>query len=67
MNAKSLESSQAGIREPMETLPVFLRVRGKRAAVVGGGSAAARRTETLGRAGALVTVFAARRAHEFDA
>ena len=67
MNAKSLESSQAGIREPMETLPVFLRVRGKRAAVVGGGSAAARRTETLGRAGALVTVFAARLDHEFDA
>ncbi len=67
MNGESLEGSQAGIREPMETLPVFLRVRGKRAAVVGGGSAAARRTETLGRAGALITVFAARLDDEFDA
>ena len=49
----------------METLPVFLRVKGKRAAVVGGGSAAARRVETLGRAGARVTVFAARLDDEF--
>ncbi|MGD0642514.1 MAG: siroheme synthase CysG [Roseiarcus sp.] len=51
----------------METLPVFLRVKGKRAAVVGGGSAAARRVETLARAGALVTVFAARLDDEFSA
>ncbi len=51
----------------METLPVFLCVKGKRAAVVGGGSAAARRVETLARAGARVTVFAARLDDEFRA
>ncbi|HYA74166.1 MAG TPA: siroheme synthase CysG [Roseiarcus sp.] len=49
----------------MDTLPVFLRIEGKRAAVVGGGSAAARRAETLARAGARVTVFAARLDDEF--
>ncbi len=67
MKAEGLERSKAGIRESMETLPVFLRVKGKRAAVVGGGSAAARRTETLGRAGARVTVFAPRLDDEFGA
>jgi len=49
----------------MQHLPVFLGVKGKRAAVVGGGAAAARRSETLARAGALVTVFAARLDDEF--
>lgn len=51
----------------MDTLPVFLRVQGKRAAVVGGGSAAARRAETLIRAGAKVTVFATALDDEFRA
>ena len=49
----------------METLPIFLRLAGKRAAVVGGGGAAARRVETLARAGARVSVFAARLDDEF--
>src|SRR5271170_1343351 len=40
-------------------LPIFLDVRGKRAAVVGGGVAAARRAETLLQAGARVTAYAA--------
>jgi uroporphyrin-III C-methyltransferase/precorrin-2 dehydrogenase/sirohydrochlorin ferrochelatase len=51
----------------MKTLPVFLSVAGKRAAVVGGGSAAARRVETLARADAHITVFAARLDDEFRA
>ncbi len=67
MKAERLGRSKGGIGESMETLPVFLRVRGKRAAVVGGGSAAARRAETLARAGARVTVFAARLDDEFRA
>ena len=40
-------------------LPLFLRARGERACVVGGGLVAARRVETLARAGALATVYAA--------
>ena len=51
----------------MDTLPVFLRVEGKRTAVVGGGSAAARRTEALGRAGARIAVYAAALDDEFRA
>src|SRR5580658_3939187 len=49
----------------METLPVFLRMAGKRALVVGGGSPAARRVETLARAGAAVAVFAPKLDDEF--
>ncbi|MGD1015175.1 MAG: siroheme synthase CysG [Roseiarcus sp.] len=49
----------------METLPVFLRLAGKRAAVVGGGGGAARRVEALARAGAQATVFAATLDDEF--
>jgi len=41
-------------------LPLFLRASGQRAAVVGGGLVAARRVETLARAGALVSVYAPR-------
>jgi uroporphyrin-III C-methyltransferase/precorrin-2 dehydrogenase/sirohydrochlorin ferrochelatase len=67
VKAERLGRSKGGIGESMETLPVFLRVRGKRAAVVGGGSAAARRAETLARAGARMTVFAARLDDEFRA
>lgn len=49
----------------MDYLPAFLSMTGKRAAVVGGGSAAARRVETLARAGARVTVFASQLGDEF--
>ncbi|MFT4097858.1 MAG: siroheme synthase CysG [Rhodoblastus sp.] len=49
----------------MEHLPIFLSLRGKRAAVIGGGLAAARRAETLLRAGADVTVFAPALSDEF--
>ena len=41
-------------------LPLFLRAAGRKAAVVGGGLVAARRVETLARAGARVEVYAAR-------
>ncbi len=41
-------------------LPLFLRASGKETAVVGGGLVAARRVETLARAGALVSVYAPR-------
>ncbi len=49
----------------MEHLPIFLALRGKRAAVVGGGLAAARRAELLLRAGAEVRVFAPELGPEF--
>ena len=49
----------------MNYLPIFLDVKGKRAAVIGGGVAAARRAETLLRAGARVTAFAAAPGEEF--
>jgi len=51
----------------MDTLPVFLRIAGKRAVVVGGGSAAARRLEALARAGARVAVYSAALDDEFRA
>ena len=51
----------------MDTLPIFLRVEGKRTAVVGGGSAAARRTEALARAGARIAVYAEALDDEFRA
>jgi uroporphyrin-III C-methyltransferase/precorrin-2 dehydrogenase/sirohydrochlorin ferrochelatase len=51
----------------MDNLPVFLRVQGKRAAVVGGGTAAARRAETLARAGAVVAIYAPTLSDEFRA
>jgi uroporphyrin-III C-methyltransferase/precorrin-2 dehydrogenase/sirohydrochlorin ferrochelatase len=51
----------------MDHLPIFLDVKGKRAAVVGGGVAAARRAETLLKAGALVTAYAMAPNEEFDA
>ncbi len=51
----------------MEHLPIFLALRGKRAAVIGGGLAAARRAELLLRASADVTVFAPAFSHEFAA
>ncbi|HEX2117285.1 MAG TPA: siroheme synthase CysG [Alphaproteobacteria bacterium] len=42
----------------MDYLPIFLKVRGRRALVVGGGTVAARKVEWLRRAGARVTVVA---------
>jgi uroporphyrin-III C-methyltransferase len=51
----------------MNHLPIFLDVRGQQTAVVGGGVAAARRAETLLKAGARVTAFAAAPSPEFDA
>jgi uroporphyrin-III C-methyltransferase/precorrin-2 dehydrogenase/sirohydrochlorin ferrochelatase len=44
----------------MDYLPIFLKVRGRRALVVGGGTVAARKVEWLRRAGARVTVIAPR-------
>ena len=52
-------------RHDMEHLPIFLAMRGKWAAVIGGGVAAARRAELLLRAGAHVTVFAPAFSDEF--
>ncbi|MFO1135027.1 MAG: siroheme synthase CysG [Rhodoblastus sp.] len=49
----------------MEHLPIFLAIKGKWAAVIGGGLAAARRAELLLRAGAQVTVFAPSFSEEF--
>jgi uroporphyrin-III C-methyltransferase/precorrin-2 dehydrogenase/sirohydrochlorin ferrochelatase len=51
----------------MNHLPIFLDVKGQKTAVVGGGVAAARRAETLLKAGARVTAFAAVPAPQFDA
>ena len=49
----------------MMTLPIFLDMRDRRAAVVGGSVVAARRADYLVRAGAWVTVFAAELSDEF--
>ncbi len=49
----------------MRTLPIVLDMRGRPAAVVGGGLVAARRAELLIRAGARVTVFAEALGPEF--
>ncbi len=49
----------------MNRLPIFLDLSGRKAVVVGGGTAAARRLETLLAAGADVTVFADRLHDEF--
>lgn len=49
----------------MDHLPIFLDVKDKRAAVIGGSVAAARKAEMLLRAGARVTVFAAQLDDEF--
>jgi len=43
----------------MDFLPIFLKMRGRHALVVGGGAVAARKVEWLRRAGARVTVVAA--------
>ncbi len=51
----------------MDHLPIFLDIKGKWAAVVGGGVAAARRAELFLRAGAYVTVFAPSLSDEFVA
>ena len=51
----------------MRAFPIFLDLREKRAIVVGGGVAAARRAELLLKAGARVTVFARELGDEFFA
>ena len=51
----------------MDFLPIGLDVRGKRALIAGGGVAAARRAETLLKAGADVAVFSGAIGSEFDA
>jgi len=51
----------------MDQLPVFLNLKERWVAVVGGGVAAARKAELALRAGARVRVFAARPCEEFDA
>ena len=51
----------------MNHLPIFLDVKGKKAAVVGGGVAASRRAETLLKAGARVSAFTTAPSPEFDA
>jgi len=50
----------------MRSLPIFIDMKGKSAAIVGGGLAAARRAELLLRAGATVTVFAPELGDEFE-
>ncbi|MCI4680689.1 siroheme synthase CysG [Rhodoblastus acidophilus] len=50
----------------MDRLPIFLEVRGRKVAVVGHGSLAARRVDTLSRAGAEVWLFAASPSDEFE-
>jgi len=49
----------------MDRLPVFLNLRHRRVAVVGSGAMAARRVETLFRAGAEVVLFAEKPGDEF--
>ena len=51
----------------MDRLPLFLDLHKRRIAVVGGGSLAARRVETLARAGAEVRLFATAWSDEFEA
>ncbi len=55
----------AGADPPPIGFPVVLDLKGRPAAVVGGGLVAARRAELLVRAGALVTVFAGALSDEF--
>ncbi|MDE2364071.1 MAG: uroporphyrinogen-III C-methyltransferase, partial [Hyphomicrobiales bacterium] len=54
------EDGDAGpdLIRPLETLPVFLRARGRRMIVVGGADGAAWKAELLAAAGARVDVFA---------
>ncbi len=51
----------------MDRLPLFLNLKGRRVGVVGGGPIAARRVETLFRAGAEVVLFAVELSEEFEA
>uniref|UniRef100_UPI0035B0565B precorrin-2 dehydrogenase/sirohydrochlorin ferrochelatase family protein n=1 Tax=Rhodoblastus sp. TaxID=1962975 RepID=UPI0035B0565B len=51
----------------MDRLPIFLNLRHRRIAVVGGGALAARRVETLARAGAEVWLFAKNWSDEIEA
>jgi uroporphyrin-III C-methyltransferase / precorrin-2 dehydrogenase / sirohydrochlorin ferrochelatase len=49
----------------MDLLPIFVSLAGKRVAVIGGGLAAARKTESALRAGGAVAVYAASLTREF--
>lgn len=49
----------------MDQLPIFFQSKGKRVAVVGGGTIAARKTETVLKSGARVRVFAPELSDEF--
>ena len=51
----------------MDRLPLFLNLKSRRIGVIGNGSLAARRVETLFRAGADVVLFAKNPSAEFDA
>jgi uroporphyrin-III C-methyltransferase/precorrin-2 dehydrogenase/sirohydrochlorin ferrochelatase len=51
----------------MDRLPLFLNLKNRRVGVIGDGSLAARRVETLFRAGAEVVLFSANPSSEFDA
>ncbi len=50
----------------MEHFPIFLNLTGRRAVIVGGGTAAARKAELLANAGAVVTVVADRLGEDLE-
>lgn len=56
---RRLRQRRAKRIDPLATLPVFLRLQGRRAVVVGGSDAAAWKAELLAAAGAEVEVYAA--------
>ena len=49
----------------MQSLPIFLKLAGKQVAVIGGGTAAARKCEAAIRCGAIVTAYAAKLGGDF--
>jgi uroporphyrin-III C-methyltransferase len=60
-----MESPAKSNPRAMDRLPIFLDLNGKRAVVIGAGVAASRRAETLLRAGARVTAYAATPSEEW--
>lgn len=50
----------------MDYFPIFLDLKGRRALIVGGGEAAARKLRLLKKAGAMITVVAARPIREIE-
>lgn len=57
-NAAQPERTRAQRMDPLASLPVFLKLRGKRAVVAGGGEPALWKAELLSAAGAAVDVYA---------